>query len=208
MSRRRQSARPFVAKKPQTKAAALEKGTAGERTLAIGGYWLAVGSIALASAILWAYWPTLVEMVGQWIHQPDYSHGFLVVPIALFFLWTKRSRMPRGEICPSIWGVTLLLLACALRVAAGALYLGPLDGWTIPIWVAGAVWLLFGWRILLWSLPSIAFLWFMVPIPFQAESLLSVPLQAVATKLSTATLLMLGQPALAEANTIWIGEHQ
>src|SRR6476620_7412298 len=163
MSRRRQSARPFVAKKPQTKAAALEKGTAGQRSLAIGGYWLAIGSIALAVAILWAYWPTLVEMVGQWIQQPDYSHGFLVIPIALFFLWTKRSRMPHAEFRPSIYGVALLALACALHVAAGAFYLGPLDGWTIPIWVAGAVWLLFGWRILTWSLPSIVFLWFMIP---------------------------------------------
>ena len=48
----------------------------------------------------------------------------------------------------------------------------------------------------------------MIPIPFQAESLLSVPLQTLATKLSTASLLMLGQPALAEGNTIWIGDHQ
>lgn len=180
----------------------------GSNSITIKSIWLSIASVALLGAFIWSYWPTLVEIVGQWIDQPDYSHGFLVIPIALFFLWSKRSRMPRAEIHPSVYGLLLLGVACAMRIAAGALYLGPLDGWTIPIWVAGAVWLLYGGSILLWSLPSIVFLWFMIPIPFQAESFLSVPLQAIATKLSTACLVMLGQPAIAEGNTIWIGEHQ
>jgi exosortase len=167
-----------------------------------------LGGTVLLVSFFWAYWPTLAEIVGQWRDQPDYSHGFLVAPLALFFLWSKRATFPLSEVRPSLYGLGLLLIACALRYVAAALFLGPLDGWTIPVWIAGAVWLLTGWRVLLWSLPSIVFLWFMVPIPFTAESWLSVPLQAVATKLSTACLLMLGQPAIAEGNTIWLGDHQ
>jgi exosortase len=168
-----------------------------------------VGGLGLLlAACVWAYWPTLREIVGQWVNQPDYSHGFLVLPLALFFLWSRRSQCPLHALHPSLWGAMLLLFACGLRVAAGLFFLGPLDGWTIPVWIAGAVWLLFGWQCLRWSLPAIAFLWFMIPIPFTAEYWLSVPLQAVATKLSTAALVMLGQPALAEGNTIWIGDQQ
>jgi exosortase len=48
----------------------------------------------------------------------------------------------------------------------------------------------------------------MVPIPFSAETWLSVPLQRIATKLSTEVLVTLGQPALAEGNTIWLGDNQ
>jgi exosortase len=162
----------------------------------------------LVAAFAWAYWPTLTGMIAEWIRQPDYSHGFLVLPIALFFLWSRRSTFPRGELRPSMAGALMLLLACALRIVAGLFYLTPLDGWTIPLWVAGAVWMLCGWRCMKWSLPAIVFLWFMVPIPFSAERWLSFPLQKLATKLSTAVLLMLGQPALAEGNTVWIGEHQ
>jgi exosortase len=170
--------------------------------------WLAAGGVLSCVAFLWAYWPTLVEMVRQWIQQPDYSHGFLVLPISLFFLWSKRSQISADQVRPSIYGALLLLLASLLRVAAGAFYLGPLDGWTIPLWIAGVTWLLFGRRVLRWSLASIVFLWFMVPIPFSAETWLSVPLQSIATKVSSTSLLMLGQPALAEGNTIWIGDHQ
>jgi exosortase len=170
-------------------------------------YWLIAGA-GMLSTFLWAYWPTLGALVTQWVNQPDYSHGFLVMPLAIFFLWTRRDRFPTGKVRPSIVGLAVIGFACVLRIAAGAYYLTPLDGWTIPLWAAGAIWLLFGWHVLIWSLPSIAFLWFMVPIPFAAESWLSVPLQKVATKLSTACLIMLGQPVLAEGNTIWIGDKQ
>lgn len=47
----------------------------------------------------------------------------------------------------------------------------------------------------------------MVPIPFRAESWFSVPLQGIATKLSTAVLVSLGQPAIAEGHTILLSEH-
>lgn len=169
---------------------------------------LICAGVVMFGAMAWAYWPTLSAMVHQWNHQPDYSHGFLVLPIALFFLWSRRASMPVDAIRPSIWGAVLLFVACAARVAAGLYYLTPLDGWSLPLTVAGIVWLLYGWEFLKWSLPSIVFLWFMVPMPYSVESWFSVPLQAIATKLSTATLIMLGQPAIAEGNTIFLGDHQ
>jgi exosortase len=170
--------------------------------------WLAIGAIVLAIVFVWAYWPTLYDVVGHWINQPDYSHGFLVAPLAIFFLWWRRSQLPLNELRPTFYGASVLLVACILRVLAGAFYFGPVDGWTIPLWIAGVVWMLCGWQVLRWSLPSIVFLWFMFPIPFSAESWLSFPLQSLATKLSTACFVMLGQPALAEGNTIWLGDHQ
>jgi exosortase len=170
--------------------------------------WLLASGLTMLGAILWSYWPTLQEMVHKWESQPDYSHGFLVLPIAIFFLWTRRAGLPLKDLSPSWWGALLMLAATASRFAAGLYYLIPLDGWTLPLTVAGAVWLLFGRSILWWSLPSIVFLWFMVPIPYSAERWLSVPLQAVASKLSAATLVSLGQPAIAEGNVILLGENR
>lgn len=170
--------------------------------------WLVFGGVALLATFLWSYWPTLIIIVSAWIHQPDYSHGFMVLPVALIFLWARRSSFPSGSIQPSIAGAGLLLVAGLSRVVAGLFFLQPLDGWTIPVWLAGAVWLLLGWQCLRWSLSSIVFLWFLVPIPYTAERWLSLPLQRIATKLSTISLQMLGQPAISEGNTIWLGDHQ
>jgi exosortase len=149
-----------------------------------------------------------VEVVAAWESQPDYSHGFLVAPLAILFLWLRRSRFPIDSVRPSWAGLAMLAAVAGVRLAAGRYYLIPLDGWTFPLWMAGLVWLVFGFKVLRWCLPSLIFLWFMFPIPYSVESWLSVPLQAVATKISTASLVMLGQPALSEGNTIWLGDHQ
>lgn len=189
-------------------AGGLEQTPLNETRAPIRVEWLIAGATALLIVSMWAYWPTLVEMVGQWLDQPDYSHGFLVIPLSIFFLWSRRAQLHQADLRPSLLGAGLLLVAAAMRIAASFYFLGPLDGWTIPIWIAGIVWLVFGWRCLRWSLPAIVFLWFMVPIPFSAESWLSVPLQRIATKLSTECLVMLGQPAISEGNTIWLGDNQ
>jgi exosortase len=57
---------------------------------------LALGGSVLAGAFAWAYWPTLVSLVAAWDREPDYSHGFFVAPLAVYFLWVRRDRFPHG----------------------------------------------------------------------------------------------------------------
>jgi exosortase len=113
--------------------------------------------------------------------------------------WTGRIAWP---------GLSLIALSIVIRAVGAWAYFDALDGWSIPIWIAGVVWLFFGWKIFAWSAPVIAFLWFMVPLPFRIEQGLSYPLQRLATKISTFVLQCLGQPALSEGNTILLGDAQ
>ncbi|MCE5268546.1 MAG: exosortase/archaeosortase family protein [Planctomycetaceae bacterium] len=167
----------------------------------------AVAAALLAATFAWCYWPTLVQLVSVWMTEPDYSHGFFVVPVALYFLWARRDRFP-GFAGGLHWpGLVLLGLSIAMRVAGARYYLEALDGWSIMLWVAGVVWLFCGRRVLLWSLPSVLFLWFMIRLPYRFELGLSLPLQTIATNLSCWTMQLLGQPALPEGHTIVLGEH-
>ena len=52
-------------------------------------YW---ASSACVTAVLgaWLFGPTIVRLVGVWNNEPDYSHGFLVPPIAAVLLWLRR----------------------------------------------------------------------------------------------------------------------
>jgi exosortase len=59
-----------------------------------------------------------------------------------------------------------------------------------------------------WSWPAIAFLAFMVPLPYRLEVALAHPLQRVATKASNYSLQTLGLPAVAEGNVIFMNESQ
>ena len=137
----------------------------------------------------------------------DYSHGYLVAPLALFFLWARRDRMPAATAGLAWPGLLLVALSVAIRFAGARYYFEPLDGWSILLWVAGVIWLFLGRAFFWWSLPSVIFLFFMVRLPFGVELGLSLPLQTVATKLSCWVLQFLGQPALAEGHTIYLGEH-
>ncbi|MGA2067985.1 MAG: exosortase/archaeosortase family protein [Thermoguttaceae bacterium] len=166
----------------------------------------AVGGL-LAVVFAWAYWPTLCNLVKSWNTVADYSHGFFVAPLAVYFLWARRDRFP-AEAGGLAWpGLLLLLLALVMRFAGARYFISALEGWSILLWVAGTVWALCGSRVLWWSLPSVGFLWFMIPLPFGLELGLSLPLQTIATHISCWFLQMLGQPALAEGHTIILGEH-
>ncbi|MHB1035993.1 MAG: exosortase [Pirellulales bacterium] len=167
-----------------------------------------VAGLLLGAAFLWAYWPTLAAMVAVWDKEPDYSHGYFVAPLAIYFLWARRDRFPAGSLAPSWFGLGLIVLSVALRIVSGLFFLGAVDGWSMLLWLGGTCWLFGGWRFFTWSLPSVAFLWFMIPLPFRFERLLSWPLQRVATYASTWLLQCLGQPALAEGNTILLGDYQ
>jgi exosortase len=156
----------------------------------------------------WSYWPTLADVFHAWMHQPDYSHGFLVAPLAAAFLWLRRQQLPWGQLEPSTAGLLLLLALGMIRIQAARYYLEPIDAWTIPLWLAACTWMMFGWKCLMWARSSILFLWFMLPMPYSMERWFSTPLQSIATRLSTVALVFLGQPAIAEGNTIWIGEHR
>jgi exosortase len=168
--------------------------------------WIAGGCL-LAAAFLWSYWPALGALADTWNHVPDYSHGYLVPPLALIILWARRDRMPAPAAELSWPGLVLIAFSIAMRYAGAWYYLEPLEGWSIMPWVAGIIWLFFGWGVLRWGLPSVAFLFFMVRIPMRAEDALSLPLQTIATRLSCWGLQMLGQPAISEGHVVYIGEH-
>ena len=163
--------------------------------------------VVIGSLFTWAYWPTLVELAGKWDRLPDYSHGYLVAPLAVFFLWVRRARFPTKPGAARWLGVLLIVGSVGVRYVGAKYYLGGVDGWSMMVWVAGVVLLFGGHRVLVWAAPSIAFLAFMVPLPYGAERMFSLPLQKAATLISCWTLQFLGQPAIAQGNTIILGEH-
>ena len=61
--------------------------------------------------------PILYYMVLTWKNIDDYSHGFLVGPLAIYFAWERRADLRRATVSQSWWGlVPLVLGAIALMV--------------------------------------------------------------------------------------------
>jgi len=162
--------------------------------------------LALGIGILWAYWPILHVMERQWSDDPQYSHGYLVPIFAVALLWIRRAAMPAQGFHVSAWGIPLLLAGAGLRLAGVYIYLNWVEAISLLVTLAGVAVLLGGWAALRWSAPAIAFLFFMVPLPYRLQTAASYPLQRLATQASTFVLQIIGLPALAEGNIIILND--
>jgi exosortase len=165
-------------------------------------------AVLVIAAGIWSYWPTLNSLVSTWNQVPDYSHGFLVAPVAAYFLWARRQTYPGIRPPAYIVGFSILTFTLLVRYLGARFYFGAFDAYSLLLWIASVVAICGGHRLLKWSLPSIAFLFFMIPFPFGLETAMSAPLQRIATKVSCWTLQLLGQPAFSEGNVILLGNQQ
>ena len=156
----------------------------------------------LAALLLWLYWSTLLHLVGQWWHDPNFSHGFFVPLFSAFVLWQSRGQLMRIPLRPSWSGLFLLAVAmCVLIVGqmGAELFLARSS---ILLVLAGTVVLFLGWNFFRATFFPWAFLVLMIPIPAIIFNQITFPLQILASKVAAAILPVLGVPILREGNVI------
>ncbi len=163
-------------------------------------------AIALLGVGLWAYWSTFTLIVGKWNHSPEYSHGFLVPIFSLALLWTRRGKLDSSKLQPSWWGVAVIAIAIGMRYLATRFYYEWFDLLSLLPFLVGICLLTGGWHALRWAWSAIAFLAFMLPLPYSLEVALRGPLRAIGTGTSTYVMQTFGLPALAEGNVILVGD--
>jgi exosortase len=168
----------------------------------------AASLLLLGGCLVWVLWPSLATMADRWASDPRYSHGYFVPVFALSLLWMRRSRLVGSAPRPSAWGWALILMGAALQLGGGYYRLGWFDGLALLPYLGGLALLCGGWRFLGWAWPSIAFLAFMVPLPYRIETAMGATLQLLATTASTFLLQTLGFMAFAEGNVIELDEAQ
>jgi len=152
--------------------------------------------------------PILYHMVIHWKVVADYSHGFLVAPLALYFAWERRDALARTAIDPSWWGVAPLV-AGTLALAVGRLGVELMAMRTaFVLTLHGLVLLLLGQRVYRVLLFPLFFLFLMVPLPQSLVNVIAFPLQLVAADFAVSSLYALGVPALREGNIIHLAETQ
>ena len=74
-----------------------------------------LGAIALALSIL-GYSSSLANLISRWDAEEEYSHGYLIPLVSLFFIWEQKARFQENKFQPSWWGPIVLLIALLLFV--------------------------------------------------------------------------------------------
>src|SRR5215207_3153399 len=168
----------------------------------------AVAALLITAATAWSFWPTLAQLYGTWINDPQYSHGVLVPAFAAGLLWMRRDRFPAKSSPLVLPGLGLLALGAACRVFGAFMYVDWLEAVALLPTLLGLVLAFGGWPVARWAAPAILFLIFMIPMPYRMTIWLGFPLQQLATTASTYVLQTLGQPAVAQGTTILIRDFQ
>lgn len=163
-------------------------------------------AVALVGLLAWAYLPMLRVFFDKWVNDPQYSHGFLVPFFSAYLVWTAWKGNP---LTPRPWpvvGCGVIAVTLGLRAAAGSLLFHQLDAAALLVGLAGVALAAGGPPLLRRVGPAVAFLIFMVPLPYELERNVGQPLKTAATVSSTFLLQTLGQPAVRDGNLILIDE--
>jgi exosortase A len=155
---------------------------------------------AVLVALLAAFAATTAGMVRIWYRSETFTHGFLVIPAVLWFVWNRRAELARQPVQPSAWA--LLPLG-----AAGALWLlGELSSSLAPSQLAliamvpATLAALVGWRWVRTLAFPLAFLFFAVPF---GEFLVPTLIDWTAD-FTVAAVAASGVPVYREANNFVI----
>ncbi|MDR3111420.1 MAG: exosortase/archaeosortase family protein [Planctomycetaceae bacterium] len=154
---------------------------------------------------VWSYFPAIQLMINSWYMYVDYSHGYLVAPLCVFFLYVRRGSYPGTTKRLCWYGLIPIVLCIVMRARAAIRFEDAIEAWSMIFWIIGTVWFLYGTRVIMWALPSLLFLMFMIPLPYSLEYDWRQELQKIAATVSATMLQTLGEPAVRLQNTIHIG---
>ncbi len=167
---------------------------------------VALALIALGFAAL--YRDVVAKLVRDWSQDDNYSHGFLIVPIALYFAWERRDRLIAAPYKPSLIGLGIVILS-VITLAAGELGAELfLTRVSILGVIGGSILFVLGWEHLRILFLPVAFLLLMIPIPAIIFNQIAFPLQLLASRFGETTLSVMQIPVLREGNVITLANTQ
>ena len=160
----------------------------------------AVGLVLGAFVLL--YWTVLAGLVRDWTNDDNYSHGFFIIPLALYGGWERRNKVLAAPHRPSMFGLAVVAVGLFLLVAGllgSELFLSRVS---IVFAVTGVVLFLFGWPTLRVLAFPIAFLLLMIPLPALIFNQIAFPLQLLASQVGERSIDALDIPILREGNVL------
>jgi exosortase len=156
----------------------------------------------LTTGVVLVYWNVFQKLVHDWANDGNYSHGFLIVPIALFFAWERRDRLRAITPKPAWFGLVVFGVSIFVLVAGilgSELFLTRISFLGV---LTGIILFLAGWAHLRALVFPLAFLLLMIPIPAIIFNQIAFPLQLFASRAGEFAIRSAEIPVLREGNVL------
>ncbi len=156
--------------------------------------------VACLAGVLALYWNTTVSMVSIWVRSETFTHGFIVIPVCLYFVWLRRQELSTIEPRPFFPALIGLAAAGALWLIGRLMISDVASQLGMVAMVPFAVWTVLGTRVARVLAFSLAFLFFAVPF---GEFLVPVMMDRTAD-FTVWALSMSGVPVYRDGNFFMI----
>jgi exosortase len=163
---------------------------------------LLIAAAGLASVASLTYGPVLTKLAHDWWSVPDYAHGLICAPLALWMAWNRREELRRTPIAPrgaGFFGILASTLLLLLGTLSAELFLTRIS---CLLFIAATIVFVAGWRHLrILAFPCVLLL-MSVPIPAIVLTRFTLPLQFLASGMAETALRGVGIPVLREGNVL------
>jgi exosortase len=161
----------------------------------------------LFAAFVVAYFPVWKRLVETWMTSDEYSHGFFIVPLCCYIIWKNRENLGKMSGKPTGWGLALCIFSLLTYLFAHFAEIITLASLSIVFLFAGIAVYLYGFKFCRGLAFPLFLLLFMIPVPAQIYSSLTIPLQLFVSKVSVGISGLLGLPIYREGNVIHLPDQ-
>ncbi|MGR8998723.1 MAG: VPLPA-CTERM-specific exosortase XrtD [Gammaproteobacteria bacterium] len=150
----------------------------------------------------------LQELIVRWDKQEEYSHGYMLPMITLYFIWQRKNVIQQSDFSPSWFGFIIVVLALIVFFVGEISALYILIHYAFIAVLLGSALSIMGWPAVKLVVVPILLLIFAIPLPYFLEASLSAQLQLLSSKLGVTFIRWCQIPVFLEGNVIDLGNYK
>ena len=166
--------------------------------------WLMTGVVLLATFCL--YFPFLKKLFADWGSNDDYSHGYFIPLLTVYFIYLMRDELQKAAINPSLSGLFVIFIGLGQLVIAKIGSELFLQRTSLIIVLFGLTLFLLGWEYFKKLFLPLCYLIFMVPLPAIIWNKIAFPMQLFSSYLTEKVISFVGITVFREGNVMHLAE--
>jgi len=152
-------------------------------------------------------WDSVRAMVANWSRE-EYSYGYFVPFLVIFFIWQKKNALAETPFEPSWLGLLVAFGGLFLVVFGELATLYVISQYGFLVVLHGVALAALGWRAYRIVAVPLALLFFVVPLPEFLYNNLSQSLQLISSEIGVWFVRLFGISVFLEGNVIHLAEMQ
>ncbi len=154
------------------------------------------------------YSKSIVDLIWQWDNREEYSHGFLIPLVAIYFVAQRKTQLQQQDFRPSWLGFACVLIAAILYIVGAASVLYVLMQYSLVLAIIGLAWSVMGNAAIKIIILPLLMLFFAIPLPEYLDVLLSSKLQLISSSLGVSLIQWCKIPVYQDGNLIDLGVYK